>query len=90
MIIDLELFPRLRARPVNSGRLSRLVRSSPQNAAAWPTSRWIVSSELMFRTMELTAGPPTHWIVTLADGGEVHVWADGVTGISDKASYEHY
>jgi hypothetical protein len=34
--------------------------------------------------MELAAGPPTRWIITLADGGEAHVWADGVTGLSDK------
>lgn len=36
--------------------------------------------------MELAAGPPAHWIVTLANGGEVHVWADAVTGISEKTA----
>lgn len=35
--------------------------------------------------MELAAGPaPTHWIITLADGADAHVWADAVTGLSDK------
>jgi hypothetical protein len=34
--------------------------------------------------MELAAGPPGHWIITLADGAEAHVWADAVTGLSDK------
>lgn len=38
-----------------------------------------------FRTMmELAAGPPTHWIITLTDGAEAHVWADAATGLSDK------
>jgi hypothetical protein len=32
--------------------------------------------------------PPTHWVVTLADGGEVHVWADAVTGISEKTAHD--
>ena len=34
--------------------------------------------------MELAAGPPTHWIVTLTDGTEVDVWADAVTGLTEK------
>lgn len=29
-------------------------------------------------------GTPAHWVVTLADGGVVHVWADAVTGLSEK------
>jgi hypothetical protein len=34
--------------------------------------------------MELAAGPPAHWVVTLADSGVVHVWADAMTGLSEK------
>lgn len=40
------------------------------------------------RPMELAVGPPTHWVVTLADGGMVHVWADAVTGLSDKTIHD--
>jgi hypothetical protein len=40
--------------------------------------------------MKLAAGPPTHWIVTLADGTEVDIWADAVTGLTEKtAHHEH-
>jgi hypothetical protein len=40
--------------------------------------------------MELAAGPPTHWIVTLTGGSNVDVWADAVTGLSEKtAHHEH-
>jgi hypothetical protein len=40
--------------------------------------------------MELVAGPPSHWIVTLAGGAQVDVWADAVTGLSEKtAHHEH-
>lgn len=40
--------------------------------------------------MELAAGPPAHWIVTLAGGARVDVWADAVTGLSEKtAHHEH-
>src|SRR5215475_3752732 len=35
--------------------------------------------------MELAAGPPSHWIVTLAGGCQVDVWADAVTGLAGKA-----
>jgi hypothetical protein len=40
--------------------------------------------------MELAAGPPAHWIVTLVDGSEVDVWADTVTGLTEKTAHlEH-
>jgi hypothetical protein len=40
--------------------------------------------------MELVAGPPSHWIVTLVGGAQVDVWADAVTGLSEKtAHHEH-
>lgn len=32
--------------------------------------------------MEFAAGPPSRWLVILADGGEVDVWADSVEGLS--------
>lgn len=34
--------------------------------------------------MELAAGALSHWVVTLMDGSEVDVWADGVSGISER------
>ena len=41
--------------------------------------------------MELVAGPPSHWIVTLVGGAQVDVWADAVTGLSDKTAHnEHF
>jgi hypothetical protein len=40
--------------------------------------------------MELAAGPPSHWVVTLAGGPQVDVWADTVTGLTEKtAHHEH-
>jgi hypothetical protein len=40
--------------------------------------------------MELVAGPPSRWIVTLAGGSQVEVWADTVTGLTEKtAHHEH-
>ena len=40
--------------------------------------------------MELAAGPPAHWIVTLVGGPRVDVWADAVTGLTEKtAHHEH-
>ena len=40
--------------------------------------------------MELVAGPPSHWIVTLVGGAQVDVWADAVTGLTEKtADREH-
>jgi hypothetical protein len=40
--------------------------------------------------MELAAGPPAHWLVTMVDGTEVHVWADAYTGFTEKAAHlEH-
>jgi hypothetical protein len=40
--------------------------------------------------MELVAGPPFRWIVTLVGGTQVEVWADAVTGLTEKtAHYEH-
>jgi hypothetical protein len=40
--------------------------------------------------MELAAGPPDRWIVTLTDGTEIDVWAHAVTGLTEKtAHHEH-
>ena len=40
--------------------------------------------------MELVAGPPSRWIVTLVGGSQVEVWADTVTGLTEKtAHHEH-
>jgi hypothetical protein len=40
--------------------------------------------------MELAAGPPAHWVVSLVGGAEVDVWADAVTGLTEKtAHHEH-
>jgi hypothetical protein len=36
--------------------------------------------------MELAAGPPAHWIVSLTDGREVDIWADSVTGLTEKTA----
>ena len=40
--------------------------------------------------MELAAGPPSHWVVTLIDGSQVDVWADSVTGLSEKTARDEY
>lgn len=40
--------------------------------------------------MELAAGAPTHWIVTLADGAKVDVWADAVTGLTEKTAHDSH
>jgi hypothetical protein len=40
--------------------------------------------------MELAAGPPSRWIVTLTGGCQVDVWADAVTGWTEQtADHEH-
>jgi len=41
--------------------------------------------------MELAAGPPSRWRVTLTTGAVVDVWADSVTGLAsadDNRDYE--
>jgi len=38
--------------------------------------------------MELVAGPPSHWIVTLVGGSQVDVWADAVTGLTEKTAHD--
>jgi hypothetical protein len=40
--------------------------------------------------MELVAGPPSHWIVTLVGGSRVDVWADSVTGLSEKTAHDEH
>jgi hypothetical protein len=40
--------------------------------------------------MELAAGPPAHWVVTLVDGSEVDVWADAVTGLTEKTAHQEH
>jgi len=54
----------------------------PQQATFAPVG---VARPLRFGFMELAAGPPSHWIVTLAGGFQVYVWADAVTGLAEKA-----
>lgn len=40
--------------------------------------------------MELAAGPPAHWVVTLVGGSRVDVWADAVTGLTEQTAHlEH-
>lgn len=41
-------------------------------------------------SMELAAGPPAHWVVTLADGFQVDVWADAVTGLTEKTAHQEH
>jgi len=45
---------------------------------------------LRFGFVELAAGPPSHWVVTLVDGSQVDVWADSVTGLSEKTAHDEY
>ncbi|SOD73917.1 hypothetical protein SAMN05892883_3109 [Jatrophihabitans sp. GAS493] len=40
--------------------------------------------------MQLAAGPPSHWVVTLVDGAQVDVWADAVTGSSGPDDARDY
>jgi hypothetical protein len=40
--------------------------------------------------MQLAAGPPTHWVVTLTDGAQVDIWADAVTGLSGPEDTRDY
>ncbi len=40
--------------------------------------------------MELVAGAPSHWIVTLVGGAQVDVWADAVTGLAEKAADDEH
>lgn len=40
--------------------------------------------------MNLAAGPPQHWLVTLADGAVVDVWADAVEGLSGPEDRRDY
>ena len=54
----------------------------PQKATFAPVD---MARPLRFGFMELAAGPPSHWIVALAGGFEVDVWADAVTGLTEKA-----
>jgi len=49
---------------------------------AWPTAK--------IGFMELVAGPPAHWVVTLVDGSKVDVWADAVTGLTEKTSHHEH
>lgn len=39
--------------------------------------------------MEL-AGSPAHWLVTLVGGSQVDVWADAVTGLTEKTSHHEH
>jgi hypothetical protein len=40
--------------------------------------------------MNLAAGPPQHWLVTLADGAVVDVWADSAEGLSGPGDQRDY
>ena len=45
---------------------------------------------LGFGFVELAAGPPSHWIVTLVGGSQVEVWADAVTGLTEKTAQDEH
>jgi hypothetical protein len=40
--------------------------------------------------MELAAGPPSHWVVTLVGGSRVDVWADAVTGLTERTAHDEH
>ena len=40
--------------------------------------------------MNLAAGPPGHWLVTLTDGSVVDVWADSVEGLAGPQDQRDY
>jgi hypothetical protein len=40
--------------------------------------------------MELVAGPPSHWLVTLVGGFQIDVWADAVTGLTEKTAHDEH
>lgn len=40
--------------------------------------------------MKLVAGPRSHWIVTLVGGFQVDVWADAVTGLTEKTAQDEH
>jgi hypothetical protein len=40
--------------------------------------------------MELVAGPPSRWIVTLVGGSQVEVWADTVAGLIEKTAHSEH
>jgi hypothetical protein len=40
--------------------------------------------------MELAAGPPSQWVVTLLDGSQIDVWADSVTGLTEKTAHQEH
>ena len=58
--------------------LVAVARTRQRSLSEVATSR-IYSLSLGSAVMELAAGPPAHWIVTMADGSEVDIWADAVT-----------
>ena len=55
-----------------------------------PETLTAIGNGLRCVLMELVAGPPSRWIVTLVGGSQVEVWADSVTGLTEKtAHHEH-
>ena len=44
----------------------------------------------MLPSVNLAAGPPGHWLVTLADGSVVDVWADSVEGTAGPDDHRDY
>ena len=44
----------------------------------------------MLSRVNLAAGPPGHWLVTLADGLVVDVWADSVQGLAGPEDQRDY
>ena len=40
--------------------------------------------------MNLAAGPPSHWLITLGDGSVVEIWADSVEGLSGPEDDRDY
>ena len=40
--------------------------------------------------MNLAAGPPSQWLVTLHDGSVIEVWADSVEGLAGPEDQRDY
>ena len=40
--------------------------------------------------MNLAAGPPSRWLVTLLDGSVIEVWADSVEGLTGPEDQRDY
>jgi hypothetical protein len=45
---------------------------------------------VMLDRMNLAAGPPSHWLITLMDGLIVDVWADSAEGLAGPEDQRDY